>query len=688
MKTLIAGFVIVASMTLRAQLPDFNALTNKPLVSATSAPYGADPTGGNDSTTAIQNCINDTVPKGFVCALPAGTYKITGSGLTMPNQSNLLGLQNIGIGRPSLVYSGTGTAITIGNCSVPTPLVYGVNLVNVSINAVSRPKPTTPPAPPPTPYTPPQYGIQACGLSEANWDGLAVGDASTNGYFSGANIRFYEASEIDLLNLLVTNTPYQPGTTGILFDHVYVDPKAKIIGGGNATITIHGGLSALFGFQNAIVCKSCVNITFRDTLFEANDYGLFVDNSTWSSAYDGLDNVYFEGTEFLMDPQKGPTHNKVLQINSPGGGKLVANNLVFRNTKWQLQGGVQFPVELNIPSTGTFSVVSLKLDTNSIAGVNTAVVDSNNYLATIFFTGENDITDASGTTRPADFNPSGQGTVIDYAPLNTSQQPLFWTDPSGAVIMPGFISNTTPRPPANTRFPGLVFGTTLGNPFQSDFGFLRVGAGGSVNASNMSYCDFSGPNNSIPELNKTIDCFVSGIKVNRMDASGEHPMAVNILTEIGTNNAIVAQASASNPVPGFGLVVTVPLAHSLRAGQNTFAYQVPISNCLKTSPMQCTTTSAPANLSTIVISGLTGTGWSGVNGTHVALTNTPGGTSFSVQGVDATTFGQFTATNAAWANVLPIKSSFNPAIDISKGYVATGTIALFYNGSAWLDLKQ
>jgi len=44
-----------------------------------------------------------------------------------------------------------------------------------------------------------------------------------------------------------------------------------------------------------------VNIGVRDALIEGNDYGLFMDNSTWFSSGDALDNVNFESTEFLMN---------------------------------------------------------------------------------------------------------------------------------------------------------------------------------------------------------------------------------------------------------------------------------------------------------------------------------------------------------------------------------------------------
>jgi hypothetical protein len=431
-----------------------------------------------------------------------------------------------------------------------------------------------------SPYPPPQYGVQSCGLSEANWDGLSVGNGSTKGIFTRANIRFYESGEIDLLNVTITNVGYQAGTTGILFDDVYVDPK-KNPGGGNATITMHGGLSAIYGFQNAIVCKSCVDVTVRDALLEANDYGLFVDNSTWTTSYDAVANVYFEGMEFLMDPQYGPTHNKVLQVNSKTGAQLRLINLVFRNTKWQLQGtsGVTFPVNLDLPSMGPYSVVSVKLDTNSIAGVNTAVVSSNNTLASIYFTGENDITDINGVARPADV--SGTATLTDYAFLN-------------------------PNP---------------------------------------------------------------------------------VVTEIGIANAIASRASTSNPPLVPGLTVTVPLAHALQAGANTFAYEIPISTC-NAAPgpiMVCTSTSAPATGDMVTISGLSGL-WGPANGTYSA-TNLSS-TTFSVPANASGFPPTFTALNPGWGKVISIKSSFNPMSNIAKGYASGGAIVLLYTPAAWLDLKQ
>lgn len=37
---------------------------------------------------------------------------------------------------------------------------------------------------------------------------------------------------------------------------------------------------------------------------------------------------------------------------------------------------------------------------------------------------------------------------------------------------------------------------------------------------------------------------------------------------------------------------------------------------------------------------------------------------------------------------LPIKSSYNPALDIANAYSSGGFIQLFYHGGVWMDLKQ
>jgi hypothetical protein len=109
--------------------------------------------------------------------------------------------------------------------------------------------------------------------------------------------------------------------------------------------------------------------------------------------------------------------------------------------------------------------------------------------------------------------------------------------------------------------------------------------------------------------------------------------------------------------------------------------------CTNASQMVCTSTSAPANGSTVLISGLAGT-WAGANGAYTATNSNPGGTTFSVP-VDSSTFGPFQTTgNPGWGNVIPIRSSFNFANNIATGYANTGTIVLFYNGSVWQDLKQ
>jgi hypothetical protein len=162
------------------------------------------------------------------------------------------------------------------------------------------------------------------------------------------------------------------------------------------------------------------------------------------------------------------------------------------------------------------------------------------------------------------------------------------------------------------------------------------------------------------------------------------PIAVNVLVEAGADYAIVTGPAISNPDLGFGLVVTVPLAHKLRAGGNTSTYELPISSCTQVNPMVCTSISAPASGTAVLISGLMGA-WGPGDGSYTA-TNLSG-TTFSVP-FNSQGLPPFTANNPGWGNVLPIKSSFDPTADIAKGYAGNGAIVLFYTSKAWLDLAS
>ena len=71
--------------------------------------YGADPTGTNDSTTAIQAAINAAAPVGRAVFVPAGTYKITA--LTFPQQHGGIELygetMNSGYNMENAIYRGS-----------------------------------------------------------------------------------------------------------------------------------------------------------------------------------------------------------------------------------------------------------------------------------------------------------------------------------------------------------------------------------------------------------------------------------------------------------------------------------------------------------------------------------------------------------------------------------------------------
>jgi len=489
--------------------------------------FGAKGDNAADDTAAVQACIDNSAANRAACYLPPGVYKITGPGLSMRRgQPSLYGLQSQGSGSPTLVYYGSGTALTVGNCADTSTFTYSVSIVNVTITAANG--------------TTPQYGVQLCGVSQGDFKGMIVGGNSTSGYFTNAALRVFDSSELDFDNLELSQLAYHAGTTGLLFDD-----KSHW---GNAMVTVRGAEAAIFAFHYGIVCKSCIDITFKDGLAEGNDFGLFVDNSTWTSAGDGIFNMTFDsGWNFLEASIAGPTHNKVLEIDSVTGARLAVQNLVFRSNKWQLAGGVTYPVVLNIPSTGTGSVLTLKLDTNNINGARMAVIDSDNALANVWFTGENEIFDASGTgTRPADVH--GTATTTDYAPTNTSQQKLAWLDPSGQQYAAGSSSAGMARPANTYKGPGVIQGVNPDYPLSGDDGFLRVEAGGNTTPFYKAFCDFSGYS-LVTEMNRSIVCFIGGSEVTRTDGRG---FTIGGGTAIRKYSTISARLDFSAPasVPG------------------------------------------------------------------------------------------------------------------------------------------
>jgi hypothetical protein len=453
--------------------------------------FGAKGDNVADDTAAIQACIDNSANNRVSCFIPPGIYKITGSGLHIyAGQPSLYGLENEGSGSPALVYYGTGTALTIGDGA---HIIYAVNLRNIVITAANG--------------VTPQYGIDARILSGGVWDGVTVGGSMTSGTFTGANIRFSDSGFIDLRNPLITNLAYTPGTTGILFDEYGIY--------GNYNITISGSTSQMFALQYDFNFKSCINCIFRDGFSESFDYDSFIDNKTAWSPNSGMTNILFDGWDFLGN---GPaTHHKVLQVNSTAGNPLLVDNFVYRSCRWYFPGEVVYPAELNIPSTGANSKLSLKFDTNYMIGVGAAIVDSDSTLANIRFTGENAVYDR-GTTGPRPADVHGAANVIDYSPANAVGQKLNWVDPSGAQFLAGASSNAMARPEAGFSGPGVVAGADVVT-HAGDDGFLRLEAGGGTSASQKVFCDFSG-SSLVTDMNRNIVCFVGGAEVTRQDGNG------------------------------------------------------------------------------------------------------------------------------------------------------------------------
>ena len=102
---------------------------NNVAISITNPNYGADPTGSKDCTSIIQSALN----AGGYVYIPPGTYLITGSSLTVNNNTVLFGA---GQGKSILSYSGTGSCIKISNPINSSTHAY-ISLRNFAVNCTA-----------------------------------------------------------------------------------------------------------------------------------------------------------------------------------------------------------------------------------------------------------------------------------------------------------------------------------------------------------------------------------------------------------------------------------------------------------------------------------------------------------------------------------------------------------------------
>jgi hypothetical protein len=114
--------------------------------------YGADPTGNNDSTSAIQSAINDAITYSMVAYVPAGNYKVSNTlngvqDCNNTNNYNFGSISQYGMHKaPSLVGPASGARPTIfladnsagfSNAASPKPLVFFINTTANPVNGSS-----------------------------------------------------------------------------------------------------------------------------------------------------------------------------------------------------------------------------------------------------------------------------------------------------------------------------------------------------------------------------------------------------------------------------------------------------------------------------------------------------------------------------------------------------------------------
>ena len=413
---------------------------------------------GTDNSTYLQACF--AYAEGNAagsCYIPGGNYNYA-TGLTLtsgePAIWGISGAQN-GNGFTDLIYTNTGTGLEIGNGSAR---LFGVTLTNIGITAANNKTASV--------------GIVCQNYSGAStWTGVTVGGGGTSGYFTTA-MRFSDCGAVRFQNLTISNQSYQSSATGMLFD--------QYSSYGNSNIAVDG-FSQIVNFGTGINFKSCITCTFQNMYFENNDYSLLMDNTSAFSNNSGIDQVVFDKSEFNTSGS-GPTHHKILQVNSTTGNFLPFRHMVISASRWYMAGGVSEPIYLNASSVGAFSFLNLDMRDNICIGCNTAIVYSasgSTTLPNLNFSG-NVFRDASGNVRVPDVV-GGLANVNDANAQNSSIQFLNITDQSGVQLVAGSSGNTMSRPALNYYGPGVMLFTSQGDQYNGD-GWGRWCAGGGAPA--------------------------------------------------------------------------------------------------------------------------------------------------------------------------------------------------------------
>jgi hypothetical protein len=490
--------------------------------SVSAKDFGAVGDDSTDDTAAIQACITWSAANRGTCFLPPATYKITGSGLTMySGQPSLMGLQSEGNGGATLKYYGTGTALAIGNGSTR---LFAINLTNVVITAAAG--------------VTAAYGINCQDISGGDWQGVTIGGGITTGTFTTA-LRFTDSGHVNMRRLILSNQSYS-ATTGILFDD-----KTTF---GNDNITIDTADTS--NMQTMFLMRQLDHGAFSKVYVENSDYMVRTDNTSNTTA---LQNISFLQSQYNTSGS-GPSTHQILSVTSASGKLINIDQIHFADCRFYLSGGVVTPISLSVTSPASFSSLNVVLDHDRFVGANTAIVTANHSLARVTFGSGNYVRDNTGAVRTA--NATGTLTLIDNAPVNTSDQRLFWGDQTGAFYFAGSSGNTMTRPAAATAVPGAITGVAVQTPLNSD-GFLRIGAGGT--AAQTTYCDYSGFS-TVTDMNRNIVCFVGATEELRVDSTQfkveNVPLVTSGAIQAGTT---VAANSGTNAVYKCTTAGTLPV---------------------------------------------------------------------------------------------------------------------------------
>ena len=389
-----------------------NALSVNGIINVVA--YGADPTNTSSSTAAIQNAIN-AATAGQMVYIPAGIYRLTGSGAQLLNITKNVNLKGAGMGQSILaVDSSVGATTDVIHLNVPG-VIRGNVLEDFGIAPESG--------------TPGRYAI--------NLDISSAGQGIANSQINRVQVQALGSSAIFLT---------QGGGSNTYFDNVI---SLCYLNGGTAAACNFTNISDNNQIVRCIIDGSGPGIVMstlsgaEDNIIERNNFVCTGDAIDLSGNSDRIHIIYNEFEQ--LNPYNG-SHNAVIWLGGTGSN----NNVVGNTINPQVTAGAKPGYAISVAGTTNGAVIR---DNFMLPGTTGHILIAGGAIKTQVF--PNFFTSDGSTETSGTITDSGTGTWGNPFFTGTASNSVGYT---GNINQTGILSTT-----GTTQFGTASGGQIWGN---------------------------------------------------------------------------------------------------------------------------------------------------------------------------------------------------------------------------------